>query len=251
MRALLPRTSGPVAARSSGRNGARAMAAAACGGGGGGGGGQITTAVWEATGQGQRTEVLELQAAQPAPAVQLLIIPGNPGAASFYTPFMRSLHAQLRGRAAIACASNLGMVSGGWRRWPAWNAASPPPPLTHSEPRARGCKSPPACTPPAGRAGPEPAGQGTLPGGSGPPQAGAAEGALLGPRAAPAGAAGPQHRWVQAGGRGCSWPIGVAPACRPAGCQDTVSGRLAGRTAGQPQLLENPAAGTLLLCRRI
>ena len=84
------------------------------GGGGAGGGGRVTAAVWEVA--GQRTEVLELQAAQPAPAVQLLIIPGNPGAANFYTPFMQSLHASLRGRAAVACISNLGMVSSG-RPW--------------------------------------------------------------------------------------------------------------------------------------
>ena len=84
-------------------------AASSGGGSSSGGGGQVATAVWEVA--GQRTEVLELQAAQPAPVVQLLIIPGNPGAASFYTPFMRSLHAQLRGRAAVSCVSNLGMVS--------------------------------------------------------------------------------------------------------------------------------------------
>jgi hypothetical protein len=90
------------------RQASAAGGAASSGGGSTGGGGHVATAVWEVA--GQRTEVLELQAAQPAPEVQLLIIPGNPGAASFYTPFMRSLHAQLRGRAAVCCVSNLGMV---------------------------------------------------------------------------------------------------------------------------------------------
>ena len=95
----------------SSRQASAAGGAASSGGGSssGGGGGQVATTVWEVA--GQRTEVLELQADQPAPAVQLLIIPGNPGAASFYTPFMRSLHAQLRGRAAVSSVSNLGMVS--------------------------------------------------------------------------------------------------------------------------------------------
>eukprot|EP00891_Asterochloris_glomerata_P000518 jgi/Astpho2/518/Aster-x0937 len=40
--------------------------------------------------------------------LQILIIPGNPGAAGYYTPYMEHLHEQLRGRASIRAVSHLG-----------------------------------------------------------------------------------------------------------------------------------------------
>lgn len=63
--------------------------------------------VWDVA--GQPTEVLELPAACDEPAVHLVVVPGNPGAAPYYEPFMFALHRQLGGRAAISCPSNLGM----------------------------------------------------------------------------------------------------------------------------------------------
>lgn len=64
---------------------------------------------------GHPTEVLELPAAGQ-PECTVLVVPGNPGAASYYTPFMRSLHSRLGGRAAVLAVSNLGMVGlgAGW-----------------------------------------------------------------------------------------------------------------------------------------
>ncbi|KAL4426837.1 hypothetical protein ABPG77_006623 [Micractinium sp. CCAP 211/92] len=63
--------------------------------------------VWDVA--GQPTEVLELPAASEKPDVHLLVVPGNPGAAPYYEPFMLALHRQLGGRAAVSCPSNLGM----------------------------------------------------------------------------------------------------------------------------------------------
>ncbi|KAI7835523.1 hypothetical protein COHA_010569 [Chlorella ohadii] len=71
---------------------------------------QLTSTVWEVG--GLPTEVLELPASGPA-RVQLLIIPGNPGAAPYYTPFMHSLHRRLGGQAGVVCVSNLGMDGSG------------------------------------------------------------------------------------------------------------------------------------------
>lgn len=59
---------------------------------------------------GHSTEVLELPAASAQPECTVLVIPGNPGAAPYYTPFMRALHARLGGRAEVLAVSNLGMV---------------------------------------------------------------------------------------------------------------------------------------------
>ena len=36
------------------------------------------------------------------------MLPGNPGYCEFYAPFLAALHAELRGAAAVACASHLG-----------------------------------------------------------------------------------------------------------------------------------------------
>lgn len=71
----------------------------------------LRASVWDVG--GLATEVLELPATSTGgPEVQLLVIPGNPGAASFYVPFMRALHDRLRGRATVLAVSNLGMVRG-------------------------------------------------------------------------------------------------------------------------------------------
>lgn len=43
------------------------------------------------------------------PRLNVLIIPGNPGVAEYYEPFMHSLHQGLQGRACITCVSQLGM----------------------------------------------------------------------------------------------------------------------------------------------
>lgn len=72
---------------------------------------EVVASTWEVG--GRQTEVLELAASAQPPEVQLLIIPGNPGAAPYYTPFMRSLHARLGGKAAVATVSNVGMDSRG------------------------------------------------------------------------------------------------------------------------------------------
>jgi len=42
------------------------------------------------------------------PRLQVLVLPGNPGYCEFYVPFLAALHAELRGGAAVACASHLG-----------------------------------------------------------------------------------------------------------------------------------------------
>lgn len=63
---------------------------------------------------GHPTELLELPAtACERPDVQLLVMPGNPGAALYYTSFMRELHSRLHGRASVHAVSNLGMDSQG------------------------------------------------------------------------------------------------------------------------------------------
>ncbi|KAK9821994.1 hypothetical protein WJX81_005374 [Elliptochloris bilobata] len=46
--------------------------------------------------------------AEGPPRLQLLLLPGNPGFAHFYAPFLCALHAALGGGAAVACASYLG-----------------------------------------------------------------------------------------------------------------------------------------------
>ncbi|KAI3433520.1 hypothetical protein D9Q98_003330 [Chlorella vulgaris] len=61
---------------------------------------------------GVPTELLEIDAVGTAsPDVQLLIIPGNPGAAPFYVDFMQHLAQLMGGRAAVATVSNLGMAA--------------------------------------------------------------------------------------------------------------------------------------------
>ena len=42
------------------------------------------------------------------PRLQVLVLPGNPGFARFYAPFLAALHAALGGAAAVACCSHLG-----------------------------------------------------------------------------------------------------------------------------------------------
>lgn len=39
----------------------------------------------------------------------MLVIPGNPGVADFYLPFMRRLHDRLAGEASVTCTYHLGM----------------------------------------------------------------------------------------------------------------------------------------------
>jgi hypothetical protein len=60
---------------------------------------------------GVPTELLEIDAVgSTSPDVQLLIIPGNPGAARFYVDFIQHLAQLMGGRAAVAAVSNLGMA---------------------------------------------------------------------------------------------------------------------------------------------
>ncbi|KAL4431008.1 hypothetical protein ABPG75_006264 [Micractinium tetrahymenae] len=68
---------------------------------------ELRRSVWDVA--GQPTEVLELPAVCEQPDVHLVVVPGNPGAAPYYEPFMLALHRQLGGRCAISCPSNLGM----------------------------------------------------------------------------------------------------------------------------------------------
>lgn len=42
------------------------------------------------------------------PSLQVIVLPGNPGFCAFYAPFLAALHAQLGGRASVACFSHLG-----------------------------------------------------------------------------------------------------------------------------------------------
>ncbi|KAL6771417.1 hypothetical protein ACKKBG_A26285 [Auxenochlorella protothecoides x Auxenochlorella symbiontica] len=67
---------------------------------------QVARAVW--TVGRHPTHVLRLPSQGP-PRLNVLIIPGNPGVAEYYEPFMHSLHQGLRGRACITCVSQLGM----------------------------------------------------------------------------------------------------------------------------------------------
>ncbi|PNH01886.1 hypothetical protein TSOC_012188 [Tetrabaena socialis] len=58
---------------------------------------------------GARTELLGIDAEIGHPArLQVLVIPGNPGSAALYVPFMVSLHGQLGGHAHILAASHAG-----------------------------------------------------------------------------------------------------------------------------------------------
>lgn len=77
---------------------------------------EIVASVWQVN--GHPTEVLKLPATNDPPDVQLLIIAGNPGAAPFYTPFLRQLSGRLGGCAAVTAISNLGMVGGCLARGP-------------------------------------------------------------------------------------------------------------------------------------
>lgn len=56
---------------------------------------------------GVPTEAVGIKAATP-PAAQLVIIPGNPGSATFYTFFMRQLHTAFGGAIDVTTISNLG-----------------------------------------------------------------------------------------------------------------------------------------------
>ena len=47
-----------------------------------------------------------------AALLQILIIPGNPGSAAYYLPFMQGLHTAFSGRAAISAVSQLGHAAG-------------------------------------------------------------------------------------------------------------------------------------------
>ena len=47
-----------------------------------------------------------------AALLQILVIPGNPGSAAYYLPFMQSLHTAYRGRAAVVALSQLGHAAG-------------------------------------------------------------------------------------------------------------------------------------------
>jgi alpha-beta hydrolase superfamily lysophospholipase len=53
------------------------------------------------------TEVIGVQATQ-TPAAQLLVVPGNPGYAGFYTDFMQQLHGAMGGTADVLAVSHVG-----------------------------------------------------------------------------------------------------------------------------------------------
>jgi hypothetical protein len=54
------------------------------------------------------TDMWGVQATTPAPAVQLLVVPGNPGAAAFYRCFAQQLHAAFGGAADVLAVSHVG-----------------------------------------------------------------------------------------------------------------------------------------------
>jgi len=63
---------------------------------------------------GNATEIFELHA-EPAlgtALLQILVIPGNPGSAAYYLPFLQSLHTAYQGRAAVSAVSQLGHAVG-------------------------------------------------------------------------------------------------------------------------------------------
>ncbi|KAG2448093.1 hypothetical protein HYH02_007117 [Chlamydomonas schloesseri] len=57
---------------------------------------------------GVRTELLGIEASTGPERLQVLVIPGNPGSAALYVPFMAHLHALLGGHAHILAASHAG-----------------------------------------------------------------------------------------------------------------------------------------------
>ncbi|KAK9803669.1 hypothetical protein WJX72_010287 [[Myrmecia] bisecta] len=56
----------------------------------------------------QSVEAYRVAATQGQALVQLLVLPGNPGSAAFYVPFLRGLHAAWQGRAEVTAISHLG-----------------------------------------------------------------------------------------------------------------------------------------------
>lgn len=57
------------------------------------------------------TEVYGVNA-NNSPVLQLVIIPGNPGSAAFYTHFMQCLHKTFKGAVDVLCISHLGHDTG-------------------------------------------------------------------------------------------------------------------------------------------
>ncbi|GAB4815405.1 hypothetical protein N2152v2_002451 [Parachlorella kessleri] len=57
---------------------------------------------------GHDTEVLHIEPTSE-PQLQVFVVPGNPGKAHYYVPFMQSLHELLSGRASVTAISQLGM----------------------------------------------------------------------------------------------------------------------------------------------
>ena len=52
---------------------------------------------------------------KPVCLLQILVWPGNPGAAGYYVPFMEAVSQALEGHASVAAVSNLGQCTDGIR----------------------------------------------------------------------------------------------------------------------------------------
>jgi len=64
---------------------------------------------------GHATEVITVNVSgrKQTVGLQVLVWPGNPGAAGYYVPFMEALSQALQGRASVAAVSNLGQCTEG------------------------------------------------------------------------------------------------------------------------------------------
>eukprot|EP00798_Chlamydomonas_sp_ICE-L_P020745 gene20745-27564_t len=62
--------------------------------------------------KGACTEVLTIHATDGPPQFQVLVVPGNPGNASYYKPFIRFLHQEFEGHAEIVSISHPGHDKG-------------------------------------------------------------------------------------------------------------------------------------------
>ncbi|KAG2437387.1 hypothetical protein HXX76_006039 [Chlamydomonas incerta] len=69
-----------------------------------------TTAVWRriCTAHGLPTELLGINAASGSPRLQVVVIPGNPGSAIYFQPFMRNVYDMLGGEADVLAVTHAG-----------------------------------------------------------------------------------------------------------------------------------------------
>ncbi|GLC55962.1 hypothetical protein PLESTB_001049500 [Pleodorina starrii] len=72
--------------------------------------GASAAAVWQrfCSVGGITTELLGINATAGSPRLQVVVLPGNPGSAAFFKPFMAAVHRQLRGRADVLALTHAG-----------------------------------------------------------------------------------------------------------------------------------------------